>query len=67
MREFLAKARLKESLSPGLKEKEMLAELLRDHEAVVRRLRADVDECGRLGDQGTADFLTPDGVRNPKR
>lgn len=59
MREFLGKARLTESLGDAKKKEEtMLAELLSDHESLARSLRKDVDECARLGDQGTADFLT---------
>jgi starvation-inducible DNA-binding protein len=58
MKEFLAKARLKESAGRAPSAGAMLAELLSGHEALVRSLRADVDECARLGDQGTADFLT---------
>ncbi len=58
MKELLGKARLTESGGRGLKEEAMLAELLRDHEALARSLRVDLEECGRLGDQGTMDFLT---------
>lgn len=58
MKEFLGKARLAESPAVALKEDAMLAELLADHEALIRSLRKDVDEADRLGDQGTADFLT---------
>lgn len=58
MKEFLKAARLKESAGRAPKAPAMLAELLRDHETLIRSLRADVDEAGRLGDQGTADFLT---------
>ena len=58
MKEFLAQTRLKEAVSRIPKEEGMLAELLKDHEAVIRSLRDDVDECTRAGDLGTADFLT---------
>ena len=58
LKEFLAAARLKESVGRTLKEEIMLAELLRDHEALIRALREDVDATARLGDAGTADFLT---------
>jgi starvation-inducible DNA-binding protein len=58
MKEFLAAARLGESPARALKEEDMLAELLTDHETLIRSLRKDVDEAARLGDQGTADFLT---------
>ena len=59
LKEMLAHARLQEAAagrSPAADA--MLSELLRDHEAFIRSLRADVDACGSLGDQGTADFLT---------
>lgn len=58
LKEFLAAARLKESSSRGLKADAMIAELLRDHETVIRDVRADVDASSAAGDQGTADFLT---------
>ncbi|MFI5362283.1 MAG: Dps family protein [Elusimicrobiota bacterium] len=58
LKEFLGAARLKESLGRTMKASVMLAELLRDHEELIRTLRADVDETTRLGDAGTADFLT---------
>lgn len=58
MKEFLSKARLAESPTRALTEDEMVTELLANHESLIRSLRIDVDACGRLGDQGTADFLT---------
>lgn len=58
MKEFLGKARLKESPAAALKAEAMLAELLADHEALIRSLRADVDRSVGEGDMGTADFLT---------
>ncbi len=66
MKEFLAKARLKESLAPAPKAEAMLGELLSDHEALIRSLRADVDAAAAEGDQGTADFLTGLLVRHEK-
>jgi starvation-inducible DNA-binding protein len=36
----------------------MVAELLADHEEVIRHLRADIDATTANGDAGTADFLT---------
>jgi starvation-inducible DNA-binding protein len=56
--EFLGAARLKESVGRTLRSELMLKELLRDHEALIRSLRSDVDEAARLGDAATADFLT---------
>lgn len=58
MKEFLAAARLDESHGRAPRADAMLSELLRDHEKLVRWLRMDVDEAAKLGDQGTADFLT---------
>lgn len=58
LKEFLAKTRLKETVGRVPSADGMLGELLHDHEAVIRTLRRDVDECARAGDQGTADFLT---------
>jgi starvation-inducible DNA-binding protein len=58
MKELLARTRLKEApagRSPSADA--MLLELLRDHEAFVRSLRADADLCGGAGDKGTEDFL----------
>lgn len=58
MKELLAHARLKEAAagrSPAADA--MLAELLRDHEAFIRSLRADADACGAADDKGTEDFL----------
>ena len=36
----------------------MVAELLADHESVIRHLRVDIDAVTENGDAGTADFLT---------
>jgi starvation-inducible DNA-binding protein len=36
----------------------MVAELLVDHETVIRHLRADIDAATKNDDAGTADFLT---------
>jgi len=58
MKEFLSAARLEESRGRSPRADAMLSELLRDHEKLVRWLRADVDAAAKLGDQGTADFLT---------
>ncbi|MDE2144294.1 MAG: DNA starvation/stationary phase protection protein [Elusimicrobia bacterium] len=58
MKEFLRAARLDESAGRAPQADAMLGELLRDHEKLIRLLREDVDFTGKLGDQGTADFLT---------
>jgi starvation-inducible DNA-binding protein len=56
--EFVRRARLKEAAdSPDAST--MIANLLADHEAVIRSLRRDLQTCAdRLGDAGTSDFLT---------
>lgn len=56
--EFLEEATLKEQPGDYPKDARMIANLLADHEQVVRELRKDVDEASRLGDAGTGDFLT---------
>ena len=59
MHEFSELTNLKEQ--PGLypSSKDMIKELLTDHETVIKILRKAVDECAdNLKDAGTADFLT---------
>ena len=59
MQEFLQMATLKESPGKYPSQKEMLKELLKDHEAVIVQLRKYIDDCDeKYGDMGTADFLT---------
>jgi starvation-inducible DNA-binding protein len=59
MAEFLEAASLKESPGKYPAQKEMLKELLSDHEAVIVCLRKSIDDCDeKFGDKGTADFLT---------
>lgn len=59
MKEFLLLSRIKEHPGKYPVQKEMLKELLTDHETLTKSLREDLDECGeKLNDAGTADFLT---------
>ncbi len=59
MAEFRKMARLKESPDSYPDRKEMVAELLKDHEAVVVQLRKDITTSEEDNDDlGTADFLT---------
>jgi starvation-inducible DNA-binding protein len=59
MQEFLESATLKETPSKYPGSKEMIRELLKDHETVIQLLRKAVDECAdKYKDAGTADFLT---------
>jgi starvation-inducible DNA-binding protein len=57
--EFLKHTTLKEHPGKNPGTKDMIRELLKDHEAIIRELRKDVDNCSeKLKDAGTADFLT---------
>jgi starvation-inducible DNA-binding protein len=59
LKEFLSIATIKESPGKYPSSKEMVKELLQDHEAVIIALRKDVDDCDeKYKDKGTADFLT---------
>ncbi|MBI5246170.1 MAG: DNA starvation/stationary phase protection protein [Elusimicrobia bacterium] len=58
LKEFLLRTRLTEAPARDHSEGEMVTALLADHTALIKSFRADVDECTRLGDAGTADFLT---------
>jgi starvation-inducible DNA-binding protein len=56
--EFLKLARLKDP-GPQLDARDMLRDLLVDHETLIRTLRQDLDVVmARHGDAGTSDFLT---------
>lgn len=59
MNEFSKLSSIKES--PGIysSSKELLKELLKDHETVIIQLRKAIDDCAEKNkDAGTADFLT---------
>ncbi|OAB29454.1 starvation-inducible DNA-binding protein [Flavobacterium fryxellicola] len=59
MKEFSELTIIKESPNQYPAQKEMLKELLEDHETVIVQLRKDVDVCADENkDAGTADFLT---------
>lgn len=59
MKEFSELTKLKESPDKYPSQKEMLNELLSDHETVIVELRKDIDVCADVNkDMGTADFLT---------
>lgn len=59
MQEYLKATRLKENPGKYPTQKEMLTELLHDHENVIKYLRKDIGECSeKLNDAGTTDFLT---------
>ena len=59
LQEFLQMGSLKEAPGKYPSQKQMLTELLNDHEAVIRQLRKFIDDCDKkYGDIGTSDFLT---------
>lgn len=59
MNEFLNLATIKEHPGKYASTKEMIKELLNDHEEVIVELRKNVDDCSdKYNDAGTADFLT---------
>lgn len=59
MSEFGGLTRLKESPDKYPGQKEMMKELLNDHEKVAVELRQDIEKCGSQNkDAGTVDFLT---------
>jgi len=59
MQEFMKEASLKEYPGKYPSSKEMIKELLKDHETVIQSLRKYVDDCAdKYKDAGTADFLT---------
>lgn len=59
MKEFSKLTRLKESPDKYPTQKEMLKELLGDHESLIVELRKDIEVCSEKNkDAGTSDFLT---------
>jgi starvation-inducible DNA-binding protein len=59
MAEFSKLSSLKEHPGKYQEAKDMLKELLKDHEEVIVDLRKDIEDCGeKNNDAGTADFLT---------
>ena len=59
MQEFSKLSSIKESPGKYASSKDLLVELLKDHETVIVMLRKNVDEAGEKNkDAGTADFLT---------
>ena len=59
LKEFLAATRLKEKPGERPASKKMIANLLTDHEEVIRQLREDLEAAAETyHDMGTSDFLT---------
>jgi len=57
--EFSKQSSIKESPGKYPAQKEMLKELLTDHETIIIQLRKDIDIClNKYEDAGTTDFLT---------
>lgn len=56
--EFSKDARLAEDAGGKIPAPTMIANLLADHEAVIRNLRADLQKAADLGDAGNSDFFT---------
>jgi len=59
LQEFLKLSAIKEHPNSYPASKEMINELLKDHELIIISLRKDIDLCSeKYNDAGTADFLT---------
>jgi len=59
MNEFIKFSSIKEHPGKYLSSKDILHELLSDHEWIIIQLRKDIEECAAKNkDAGTADFLT---------
>ncbi|RMG50902.1 MAG: DNA starvation/stationary phase protection protein [Acidobacteria bacterium] len=59
LREFVEQTRLRENPGSYPGAREMLADLLADHETIIRHLREDLETCEKeYHDMGTNDFLT---------
>jgi starvation-inducible DNA-binding protein len=67
MAEFIENARLTERPEENPNARDMIHNLLHDHEAVVRQLREDITTLqDKLDDQTTADFLTAHAIIHEK-
>jgi starvation-inducible DNA-binding protein len=58
MRAFSKHTRLEEAPDTQMTAEAMLADLLEDHEQIIRSLRKDIELASELGDEGTTDMLT---------
>jgi starvation-inducible DNA-binding protein len=56
--EFVKASRLRERPGESPDARGMIADLLADHESIVRQLRIDLEVAAKHGDAGTTDFLT---------
>ena len=66
LQEFSTLTRLKEINGQKLTAVQMVKQLLADHEAIIKTLRANIDETAKLGDQGTSNFLQDLIVKHEK-
>jgi len=57
MKQFLAHTVIKENDKVEMSDKNMLTQLLADHEALIRFIRENLEKIEAAGDQGTEDFL----------
>lgn len=59
LKEYLSLTRLKETPDNYPEQKEMMFELLTDHETIIKSIRKDIEEISeKHQDAGTVDFLT---------
>lgn len=59
MQEYSKLATIKESPGKYPSSKDLIRELLQDHEAVIMHYRKDIEACsGKFNDAGTTDFIT---------
>jgi len=58
LKDYLAYTQLSEDATGDIADNQMIANLLADHETIIRSLRQVVDQTAQLGDTGTSDFLT---------
>lgn len=59
MQEYSKLAIIKEAPGKYYSSKDMIEELLKDHETIVVQLRKDIEDCAsKYKDAGTADFIT---------
>lgn len=66
LQEFSTYTRLKEINTQNLSAVQMVKNLLADHEAIIKTIRANIDETAQLGDQGTSNFLQDLIVKHEK-
>ncbi len=58
LKRFLSDARITDSTAAKRSATQMVGDLLKDHESVIRSLRKDIEAVAAVGDEGTTDFLT---------